>query len=56
MLTIDILLIDELGKLSAENCENAVYMAILKGSEPKEQVPCTMTKQTIKNWFLQWFQ
>lgn len=47
---------DQSGLLSDESCQGAVFMPILKGSEPKERAACTIRHRSIKDWFFKWFQ
>ncbi|NRA41659.1 MAG: transglycosylase domain-containing protein [Pseudomonadales bacterium] len=43
------------GLLSRQDCDDAIYMPISRGNEPKQTVKCTIKGKTKKNWFLQWF-
>jgi penicillin-binding protein 1B len=55
--TIDYVWVDKNdGLLSAERCENAVYMPIVKGGEPKQHSACTIRHSKILHWFKKWFQ
>lgn len=43
------------GLLTAENCENAVYLPYVKGKEPKQSATCTIEQRSRKHWFKRWF-
>lgn len=44
------------GKLSAQRCEDAVYLPVKKGHKPNERAACTMGPKKILHWFKSWFQ
>lgn len=53
---IDFFWIDEnSGKLSAENCKNAVSLPFINGTQPQEKARCTRLSNPLKFWFKKWF-
>lgn len=44
------------GLLSAEHCNNAVYLPLVKTMQPKRDSQCTIREQKILHWFKKWFQ
>ncbi len=41
----------ETGQLSAEHCQNAVWLPLRPGQQPSEQAPCKLTRDSGASWW-----